>query len=152
MNLRILRPEDIDTIIAFERQRLEKKLADPMEREMASWSAPWRVEALNHYLPLGWSFGAFDPNTAALSGYVLAQPLLFVRGLTQSLWVEHFAHDSPETGRDLLEAAWRWARDKHFQQLVLGTNEAETLPLIGALGAKAGDGRFLTVASSRMKQ
>lgn len=117
MDLIVLKATDQDAILAFERQRLEKLDMDPMERELSSWKARWRPEQLTHYLPLGWSFGAWE--NGQLVGYVLTQPFLFFRGLTQTLWVEHLAYNNKTIGEALVESVHKWARDKHFQTVLI---------------------------------
>lgn len=146
MEVRILQLEDAQLILEFERTRPQD--TDTMERELASWSARWREEALNHYLPLGWSFGVFGEGQ--LQGYLLAQPLLFFRGLTQTLWVERLAFLDLATGQKLAETAWRWAKDKHFQRLLL----SETDPGFSVqanLTATIEQEKWITMATSRMK-
>ena len=94
--------------------------ADPMEREMQSWNARWRAEALDHYLPQGWSFVALDDDKVV--GFLIAQPLLFFRGLTQTLWVEDVLGPDAEA---LIEAARAWARDKHLQCVLCDDGQRE---------------------------
>lgn len=104
------------TIRAFELKNLEHKIADPMEREMYSWNAPWRDESLNLYLKTGWSVGLWDSAEKKIFlGYFLAQPLLFYRGLTQVLWVEVVSARDENTRMHLIETAVKYARDKHLQ-------------------------------------
>jgi len=117
MDLIVLKAADQDLILTFERSRAEKSQADPMERELSSWKARWRPEQLTHYLPLGWSFGAWEDEK--LVGYVLTQPFLFFRGLTQTLWVEHLAYEDTLIGEALIESVYKWARDKHFQTVLI---------------------------------
>lgn len=117
MELIVLKPSDQDTLLSYERARAERLYPDPMERELSSWKARWRPEQLTHYLPLGWSFGAWQDGR--LVGYVLTQPLLFFRGLTQTLWVEHLAYDDNAVGEELIESVYKWARDKHFQTVLV---------------------------------
>jgi hypothetical protein len=119
LDLRILLTQHKDELLACAKQYLARKVSDPMESEMQSWSARWRGEALDHYLSLGWSFGAFKDDKPY--AFLLAQPYLFHRGLTQTLWVEHILFDDIETARALLDTAYRWARDKHFQCVLLET-------------------------------
>ena len=118
MNVRILLPTDLEAILAFEKQKLTH--IDEMEREMAHWSARWRQESLEHYLPLGWSFGTFDQNDN-LTGYALAQPYLFHRGLMQTLWIELLSADG-ERRELLIDTLYRWARDKHLQCIITEEN------------------------------
>ena len=113
-DIRILLPQDKESILTLGRARFASGGgADPIELEMAAWNARWRGEALDHYLPQGWSFGIFESDQ--LHGAILAQPYLFHRGLTQTLWVEDILAPTAEIAHALLETAYRWARDKHFQ-------------------------------------
>jgi hypothetical protein len=113
LDLRILQPADKDAVLEFAKSRLAARVSDPSERELESWSARWRPEALDHYLPLGWSFAAYRRDE--LVGFILGQPLLFFRGLTQTLWLEIVEANDPQTEAALLDCAQRWARDKHLQ-------------------------------------
>jgi len=117
VDLIVLKPTDQDSILAYERARAEQLHSDPMERELSSWKARWRPEQLTHYLPLGWSFGAWQDGQ--MIGYVLTQPFLFYRGLTQTLWVEHLAYNDKAIGEALIESVCKWARDKHFQTVLI---------------------------------
>lgn len=112
----ILQPNDAEAIRQFEERLLPPSGGDLLEREMATWHAKWRPEALNFYLPLGWSFGVKLGDE--WRGYFLGQPFLFYRGLTQTLWVEHIAFTSESTGLQLIETAYKWARDKHLQTVI----------------------------------
>lgn len=116
--VRILLPQHKEAVLAYARQALEWRIKDPMELEMESWGARWRGEALDHYAPMGWSFAAFDGEQKVI-GFILAQPFLFLRGLTQTLWVEYLSASQPAVGQALLDTAHRWARDKHFQCVLL---------------------------------
>ncbi|MCB0355553.1 MAG: hypothetical protein KDD40_01010, partial [Bdellovibrionales bacterium] len=60
MNIKILTLGDVDTIVNFEKDILVNTIENDIERELHSWQAPWRVEALEHYLPLGWSFAVWE--------------------------------------------------------------------------------------------
>ena len=114
--IRILLPTDAESIAAFARSKI--KATDPMELEMAGWTARWRPESLAHYLPKGWSFGAFDAAGGA-RGFVLGQPLLFYRGLTQTLWIEDLVYDDVAVAHALIDVTYRWSRDKHLQCVLL---------------------------------
>lgn len=115
----VLRKDDADTVLAFEKERLAEAVPDEIEREFASWNARWRPEALEHYLSSGWCFGVWSrEGQSQLLGYFLAQPILFFRGMTQTLWVEHVAYSTQEVGRHLVEVAYRMARDKHMQKVL----------------------------------
>ena len=120
LDIRILLLEDKEAIMQFENERLARTAPDPMEREMKVWDARWRGEALEHYLPQGWSFGCFAE--MKLAGYFLGQPYLFHRGLTQTLWIEHLSALSPAVACQLVETAHKWARDKHLQTVLLENN------------------------------
>lgn len=130
--IRILLPEDKESVLAFASALAELEISDPIERELQSWSSRSRPEALDHYLRLGWSYGAFDINTGQLLGFLLAQPLLFYRGLTQTVWVEELAHKPEDltVALELLNTAYRWARDKHVQCLLL---ESDSRSVMGIL-------------------
>lgn len=113
LSVRILDANDVEFLWAWSRVQWNKKFADEMEAEVASWKAPWRKEALQHYLPLGWSFGVFRGED--LLAYSLAQPLLFKRQITQTLWVEYISAVDSQAGELLLDTIYRWSRDKHLQ-------------------------------------
>lgn len=117
--LRVLRIEDKEKIQNFETKKNQDN-QDPLAF-MVSWSAPWRDESLDHYLNLGWSMGFFNHaemlKRSDLEGYVLVQPILFFRGLTQSLWIESIRADSAEVFSTLLEGILRVAKEKHLQQV-----------------------------------
>lgn len=123
MEFKVLKSEDQETVLGFERIRSELTQPDPVERELSSWKARWRPEQLNHYLGLGWSFGAWQNDQ--LIGYILTQPILFFRGYTQSLWVEWISYKAPDVGNALLDSAYRWARDKHFQTVLISEMPAD---------------------------
>lgn len=114
--IKILTIENLTEILDFEKARLP---GEGIEKEMLAWHAPWRQEALEHYLPKGWSF--VKRVDGQIIGYVLCQPLLFFQGWTQSLWIEHVAATNPEIGTEMLEMAYRWARDKHLQKVFFNT-------------------------------
>lgn len=113
-NLVVLQPQHKEQILDFEKGLL----IDPndIQAQMKSWDARWRAEALDHYLSMGWSFGQFKEGK--LNSYVLAQPFLFFRGLTQTLWVEWLSASDSQGAQSMVDTAYRWARDKHFQALV----------------------------------
>ena len=117
--LRVLRIEDKSKVQEFEDNK--QKTQDNPLAFMDNWSAPWRDESLDHYLNLGWCMGYFDRVEEApdskLMGYVLVQPILFFRGLTQNLWIESLRADSPEIFSTVFEAITRVAREKHIQQV-----------------------------------
>ena len=113
---KVLVLNDSDLIQNFERSLIESTSGDPIEAEMLTWNASWREESLKHYLPLGWSFGAWVKQE--LVGYFLAQPLVFSRGLTQTLWVERLQAITPEITSELVEIAYKLSREKHLQKVL----------------------------------
>lgn len=111
----VLSPAHKESILAHEKQKLGP--SPTVEQEMSTWDARWRAEALDHYLSQGWSFGI--QNEGNLLSYALIQPVLFFRGLTQTLWVEWLSAETPESEQKLVEVVYRWARDKHIQAVVM---------------------------------
>ena len=124
MNLQIviLKPDDAPILLEFDQKRLATLHSDEMDLEFAKWSSRSRLEALEHYLPMGWSFGVWQG--AELKGYFLAQPLLFYAGVTQTLWVETVAGVEPAIVLQLVDTAVRLAREKHFQQALFSDCES----------------------------
>ena len=119
---RVLIPEEKTAVEDF-----ETSLSDgaPLFR---AWTAPWRSESLDYYLRTGWCFGAWQGDV--LVGYFLAQPLLFVREMTQTLWVECVRGRTPEITQALGDLAHRYGRDKHLQVVLFwnGANSPGSLP------------------------
>lgn len=115
---RIAQSADLETIYQFAESRLKVHIPDDMERMIQIWSSRFRKESLEHYLKLGWSFIAEDPSQNCV-GYFLGQPLLFVEGHTQTLWVEDVQAQTPEISADLIEISYKLSRDKHFQKVIL---------------------------------
>ena len=130
---RVVKEHEIDQLFEFAKMLHEKKNSaeggDPFAAEMASWSAPWRRESLEHYLKLGWSMSAWSEDGETLKGFSLAQPLPFYKGLTQTLWLEHVMAESQEIELGLLEVSYKWARDKHLQNLALNPELTELLQI-----------------------
>ncbi len=117
--VQILTEKHIESVLGFERELLNKNSEmDEMEKEMSSWHAKWRQEQLEHYLSLGWSAGIYNDNNQ-LTAYYLAQPIVFFRGLTQTIWVEHFAFENKQDMETLLEVCYRQAREKHLQAVII---------------------------------
>jgi hypothetical protein len=117
LTMKVLGPQDEAAVEALERGLLAARPGDEFEKEMSTWKAPWRKEALAHYLPQGWSFGIWDVE-GRLLGYSLGQPLLFFQGFTQALWVEHMSARDESVYEKLIEISYRWARDKHLQRVL----------------------------------
>ena len=147
VEMKVLTTNQIPEILNYERARLGleaeleagtesgpegEELNEPKELNelnLTAWDAVWRKEALEHYVPLGWSFGAWKDQK--LSGYLLAQPFLFFRGMTQSLWVEHLNFNNPEVGSQLVDLIVGWGRSKHMQKVIF----SKELPIEKLSGA-----------------
>jgi len=114
---RVIQADDLQDILDLESRKLQETYPDEMERMMAGWNSKFRIEALNHYLALGWSFLARDDESNKLMGYFIAQPLLFLDGQTQSLWVEHVQYVSLQARDELCELAYKLGREKHLQRV-----------------------------------
>lgn len=114
---KILQVADIDDILEYENKKLEESIPDEMARTLSSWNARWRKEALEHYIPMGWSFVARD-ELHKIIGYFIAQPFLFFDGQTQTLWVEYLQHSSIQVRDQLCDIAFKLAREKHLQKVL----------------------------------
>ncbi len=112
----VLSLPDIDEVYDFAAHRFALQHSDETERTFLSWAAPWRKESLEHYLKLGWSF--ITRENGKVQGYFLAQPFLFFRSQTQTLWVEQVEGTSPEVIDTLVEVAVKVAREKHLQRVL----------------------------------
>ena len=110
--LQVLSLVDLPNIQAWSKTRADT--SDPF----AEWSAPWRGESLQHYLANGWSLFRRNPQTGEILGYVLAQPILFFRGQTQTVWVEYVDALTPSIKTELLDTVVRIAREKHMQRVI----------------------------------
>lgn len=117
LDCRVILADDLQDILDLENKKLQDMYPDESDRMIAGWNSKFRVEALNHYIPLGWSFLARDPETQLLVGYFIAQPLLFLDGQTQSLWVEHVQYTSLQARDELCELAYKLGREKHLQRV-----------------------------------
>jgi hypothetical protein len=153
--LRVIQPADLDEILHFEKHKLQEAISDEMERELTSWNARWRQEALNHYLPMGWSFLSRDRNLKSdhssegqLVGYFLAQPLLFFEGQTQTLWVEHMQYSTLQARDELCELAYKLSREKHFQKVLFPESQS-IMNAVKAYKAQNWDPQVLTVATTK---
>lgn len=124
--IRVLQLTDKDDIYQFEQKLIRCRVEDEIEREFAAWHAAWRAESLEHYLPLGWSFGIFDDD---LKGYFLGQPQLFTQGMTQTLWLEHIGYADESLKDELIDIARRICREKHFQMLHVNISDSETIKI-----------------------
>ena len=113
---RIIQADDLEQILSFEAKKMQEAIPDEMERMFAQWNSRARKEAMEHYIPMGWSFLALGDDKEIV-GYFLAQPLLFLDGQTQSLWVEHVQYSSLQARDELCELAYKLSREKHFQRV-----------------------------------
>ncbi len=116
LDFQVLGPKDIEEVFTFAEQRLVQQVPDENERMFRSWEVKWRREALEHYLKIGWCFIARE--NKAVAGFFMAQPFLFFRGQTQTLWVEHIEARDAATEESLAEVAVRVAREKHLQRVL----------------------------------
>lgn len=123
--LQVLSLNELDIVHGWSRERSNPD--DPFE----GWTAPWRTESLQHYLKLGWSMFKRNPDSGELLGYVLAQPILFMRTQTQSVWIEYVDALTPAIKTDLVETIIRVSREKHMQRVLF---EARLLPMDQGLG------------------
>lgn len=116
----VANPSELDEIIAFAEARLAETETDPTERMFKAWHAPWRKEALEHYLKLGWSFTVRErsPSGTKLVGFFLGQALLFLRSQTQTLWIEYLDAETKDARDGLVDLAVRLSREKHLQRVL----------------------------------
>lgn len=124
LSFRVISPSDIDEILDFENRKIAEQIPNEAERAFASWNARWRRESLEHYVPMGWSFLCRDEahksdfsSEGLLVGYFIAQPLLFLDGQTQSLWMEHLQYSTLQARDELSDLAYRMSREKHLQKV-----------------------------------
>ena len=123
MKARIMTLSEIDEITNFEQAVLAKKNLPTSEQIFLKWNSSTRLEFLEHYLPLGWSMGVWDEKTNKLIGYFLAQVLLFYQGKMQCLHIEHMSfNDSSKIFDILFDTAYRHAKEKHLQSLIVPCN------------------------------
>ncbi len=113
---RIIQLDDLQLLLDLEAKKLQESIPDETDRMFAQWNSRARKEAIEHYLPMGWSFLALDADEQ-LVGYFIAQPLLFLDGQTQSLWVEHLQYTSLQARDELCDLAYKLSREKHFQRV-----------------------------------
>lgn len=117
--LQILSPSDQAEVLAFSRARANK------DDLFIEWSAPWRQESLEHYLKIGWSMARRDRNTGRLIGYILAQPFLFLRRQTQTVWIEYVDAETPTLTAELVDTIVRISREKHMQRVLIELDAAK---------------------------
>jgi len=154
--LRILQASEIDEVLDFEMKKMVEQYPDEMERTIKSWHSRARKEALVHYLPMGWSFVARDRSQPSpwsdeglMVGYFIAQPLLFLDGQTQSLWVEHIQYSALQARDELCDLAYRLSREKHFQRVFFPQSQ-NISNAIKSLKAEAWDSQVLLVKTTKV--
>lgn len=118
INYRIAELADVEAVFEFEMRQRFSQEADEFETMMAVWNSAFRKEALEHYFKLGWSFIAYNEKKE-ICGFFMGQPLLFFDKQTQTLWIEHASAIDLSILGDLIEIAYKLAREKHFQRVVL---------------------------------
>ena len=131
--LHVLMPSEIEEILELETKHLRERMPDENERQLQSWSARWRRESLEHYLSLGWSFGAREDEK--LVGYFLGQAFLFLDGQTQSLWIEHMQFTNLQIRDQLVELAVKLGREKHLQKVYFPA-EQNLMPALSSYKAE----------------
>ena len=146
MEIKVLEFSQAEEVMAYEKARLSHLSLE--EQELAVWDAVWREESLEHYLPQGWSFGAWEEG-GQLVGYCLAQPFLFFRGMTQTLWVEHMAFDVSRVGQSLVDVIVGWGRSKHMQKVLFRESD-QIKDLKGVWELKKISGNELEVLTTKM--
>lgn len=116
----------MEQILLLERASLATEQEESMP-SFLEWEASWREESLEFYLKQGWSYGIFEKTQ--LKAYFLAQPILFLSGQMQSLWLEHMYCSTKEQEDALLEVAYKTSREKHLQKLLYNPEMVKSLNL-----------------------
>lgn len=121
---RVIEKSDFDELQEFENRKLKEIHSDEIEMSMARWESRWRPESMEFYLQTGWCFLVRNKEVESaasqegqLLGYFLAQPLTFLDGQTQSLWIEHISYSTLEARDRLCELAQQLCREKHLQKV-----------------------------------
>lgn len=118
---RIAQLDDVEKVHQFEIHQKFPNDPDSMENKMQVWDSSFRIEALEHYFKLGWSFLAFNEKSEIV-GFFLGQPLLFLDKQTQTLWIEYVSAINTEVKTELIDVAFRLSREKHFQRVLLSSD------------------------------
>ncbi len=118
IHYRIAQLADLEAVYDFEFNLKFSGIEDEYERQMAVWSSAFRKEALEHYLKTGWSFVALNKENE-IQGFFLGQALLFFDHQTQTLWVEYLSGRDTEIQTELVDIAYRLAREKHLQRVLV---------------------------------
>lgn len=117
VSYRIAQIEDVEMVFNYESKKQFNADLNEIENQINVWNSNCRIEALNHYFKLGWSFLALNKQNEVL-GFFMGQPLLFVDKQTQSLWVEYVSADNNEIRTQLIDIAYKLSREKHFQKVL----------------------------------
>ncbi len=118
MHYRIAQLDDVDAVYDFEFKLRLSDIPDEYEQQMAVWTSAFRKESLEHYFKLGWSFLALNEKNE-IQGFFLGQTLLFFDHQTQTLWLEYLSAINPDIGTELVDIAYRLAREKHLQRVLM---------------------------------
>lgn len=118
IHYRIAQIADVEDVYNFEFNLKMSAIQDEYERQMAVWSSAFRKEALEHYFKLGWSFVALNQKNE-IQGFFLGQALLFFDHQTQTLWLEYLSGVNSEIETELVDIAYRLAKEKHLQRVLL---------------------------------
>lgn len=114
---RIAQTEDVENAFNYEYKKNFSEDLHEIENQIMVWNSFFRKESLEHYFKTGWSFLAVDSEQNVV-GFFMGQALLFLDKQTQSLWVEHISASSAEIFTELLDIAYRLAREKHLQKVL----------------------------------
>lgn len=114
-NFKVLTIQNLDEVLKLEELKIHG--LNEIERMQIAWNAAWRPESLEHYLNTGWCIGFYGANEI-LQAYFLAQPILFMESLSQTLWIEHLSYSDDEVGLKLLDFIYKYGKDKHLQRVL----------------------------------
>lgn len=121
---RVIEKTDFEELQDFENRKLTEIHTNEIELSMARWESRWRPESMQFYIQTGWCFLVRNSDVESpsstegiLVGYFLAQPLTFLDGQTQSLWIEHISYSTLEARDRLCELAYQLSKEKHLQKV-----------------------------------
>ena len=58
-------------------------------------------------------------------GYALAQPVLFFRKQTQTVWIEYVEAETPALAAEIVDTLVRIGREKHMQRVLMAYRETD---------------------------
>lgn len=148
METKLFLADHVEAVHDYEKGKLPADLK-PIQIEMKSWEHPWRIESLNHYSGIGWSFVAFEGDK--IVGYILAQPFLFMNNWTQSLWVEYVSSDSPEIRNQLVDVVIRWSKTKHLQKVIMNNRIKELDSIRESFGGFK-EGGYIHLSTTKLSE